>query len=148
MLVHREAKRPAVTSGLCYSVTQGTCPRIGLAFRAAFSHCSLAARGLGTITPAPLWHYCFPGFFSPSGVHVSDYFPSNLHRSLVSTPRKDMSLSSSWFGNKPPISVNIFTQNKTKQNNTTPKPKTNKLCTISHAGRRKQEGTLSMILGS
>lgn len=148
MLVHREAKRPAVTSGLCYSVTQGTCPRIGLAFRAAFSHCSLAARGLGTITPAPLWHYCFPGFFSPSGVRVSDYFPSNLHRSLVSTPRKDMSLSSSWFGNKPQISVNIFTQNKTKQNNTTPKPKTNKLCMISHAGRRKQEGALSMILGS
>lgn len=115
MLVHREAKRPAVTSGLCYSVTQGTCPRIGLAFRAAFSHCSLAARGLDTITPALLWHYCFPGFFSPSGVHISDYFPSNLHRSLVSTPRKDMSLSSSWFGNNPQISVNIFTKNKITQ---------------------------------
>ena len=138
MLAHRGAKRPAVTSGLCYSVTQGTCPRIGLAFRAAFSYCSLAARGLAIITLAPLWHYCFPGFFSPPGVRISDYVPSNLNRPLVSIPRKDMSLLSSWFGNSPKTSVNIFT--KTKQN------KTKKLGKIFHSGKRKQEGKLFTTL--
>ena len=137
MLAHRGAKRPAVTSGLCYSVTQGTCPRIGLAFRAAFSHCSLAARGMATITLAPLWHYCFPGFFSPPGGRISDYVPSNLNSPLVSIPRKDMSLLSSWFGNSPKTSVNIFTKTKQKKRGK-----------IFHSGKRKQEGKLFMILDS
>ena len=112
MLAHQGAKRPAVTSGLCYSVTQGMCPKIGLAFCAAFSYCSLAARGLATITLAPLWHYCFPGFFSPPGVRISDHITSNMNRPLVSIPKKDISLLSSWFGKSPKTSVNICTKKK------------------------------------
>lgn len=66
-------------------------PKIGLAFHAAFSHCSLASRYLSTITPVPLWHSCFPGFSSPWSVHVSDYCHSNVNMPLVSTLRKNVS---------------------------------------------------------
>ena len=124
----RDQLSPLVSAPL----TQGTCPRIGLAFHAASFHCIRAAWWLSTIRPTPLW---LSRFLLPMKYMFQIIFLQTQIGHWLACPGGKKSLYYHLGLEIAPTFPWTFL----------PKELYNK---AFHSGKRKLEGKLLMILGS